>query len=201
MLQICQNSIFVGFTYYIYLISFIFQITENIRKALQSSAKVKTASKIHLMRIKQKAKGPKTVPPKYRIYFAIKKPVNMEPKHVKIVNELENLNQIETVVLDPDLKDTIPVFISSTWSLGRAIDSICDSCNIQNDNNKVGPTKIRIFRQLDGYCISPVKLDVEVQDLLKNEVLLEGDKLVMEYISTDILNSLHDTAQVFLIKE
>ncbi|XP_047503998.1 AN1-type zinc finger protein 1-like [Pieris napi] len=174
------------------------KITENIRKALQSSAKVKTASKIHLMRLKQKAKGPKTVTPKDRIYFAIKKPINVEAKPVKVISDFENLRQIDTVVLDPDLKDTNPVFISATWSLGRAIDSICDSCNIQNDNNKVGPTKLRIFRQLDGYCISPVKMDVEIQDLIKNEILLEGDKLVMEYISTDVLNCLDDTAQVFI---
>ncbi|CAK1551321.1 unnamed protein product [Leptosia nina] len=177
------------------------KITENIRKALQSSAKVKTASKIHLMRIKQKAIGPKAVPPKDRTYFAIRKPTNTEAKSVKIVNDMENLVDLGTVSLDPDLKDTVPIFINANWSLGRAIDSVCDTCNITNNNNKIGNTKLRLFRQLDGYCISPVKMDVEVQELIKNELLLEGDKLVMEYISTDVLNSLDDTAQVFLNQE
>ncbi|KAJ8731131.1 hypothetical protein PYW07_004295 [Mythimna separata] len=88
------------------------KITENIRKALQSSAKVKTASKIHLMRIKQKAIGPKTIPPSDRVYFAIKKPLNMEPKPIRIIQEEDNITKFESVTLDPDLKDTVPVFIS-----------------------------------------------------------------------------------------
>ncbi|CAB3227289.1 unnamed protein product [Arctia plantaginis] len=174
------------------------KVTENIRKALQSSAKVKTASKIHLMRIKQKAVGLKTIPTPDRIYFAVKKPLSMEPKPVKIIREENSLEKIEGVTLDPDLKDTVPTFISSKWSLGRAIDSICESCNIKNDNNKVTNVKLRLFRQLDNYCISPLKMDVEISELIKNEILLEGDKLVVEYISSNILSELEEHAQLFL---
>ncbi|CAH0591554.1 unnamed protein product [Chrysodeixis includens] len=175
------------------------KITENIRKALQSSKKVQTASKVHLMRIKSKAVGPKQVTPVHRVFFSIKKPVDMKPKPVKIVKEEDCITNIETVTLDPDLKDTVAVFISSQWTLGRAIDGICDSCNIKNDNNKVGPVKLRLFRQLDNYCISPLKMDVEIAELLKTEVLLEGDKLVMEYIDSNILNDIDENAQLFLI--
>ncbi|XP_026488179.2 AN1-type zinc finger protein 1-like [Vanessa tameamea] len=175
------------------------KITENIRKALQSSAKVKTASKIHLMRIKQKALGPKSVSTADRVYFAIKKPANYQAKNVKIISDIDNIMQIESVTLDPDLKDTVPVFISTKWSLGRAIDSICDSCNIKNENNKMGDTKLRLFRQLDGYCISPLKMDVNISELLSTEVLLEGDKLVIEYIDSDVIISLNETAQIFLL--
>ncbi|XP_075978020.1 AN1-type zinc finger protein 1-like [Anticarsia gemmatalis] len=174
------------------------KITENIRKALQSSAKVKTASKIHLMRIKQKAKGPKTILASDRIYFAIKKPENMDPKPTKIIQEEEKILKFENLTLDPDLKDTVPAFISSKWSLGRAIDSICDTCNIKNDNNKISAVKLRLFRQLDNYCISPLKMDVEICELVKNEVLLEGDKLVVEYIDSGVLNELDEHAQLFL---
>ncbi|XP_072949572.1 AN1-type zinc finger protein 1-like [Epargyreus clarus] len=174
------------------------KITENIRKALQSSAKVKTASKIHLMRIKQKALGLKSVAASQRVYFAIKKPINMEPKHVKIVQDIDNINIIESVTLDPDLKDTVPVFVCSKWSLGRAIDSICDTCNIKNDNNKMGDIKLRLFRQLDGYCISPLKMEVIIEELIAKEILLEGDKLVIEYISTDVINKLDDNTHIFL---
>ncbi|KAF9807510.1 hypothetical protein SFRURICE_006006 [Spodoptera frugiperda] len=174
------------------------KITENIRKALQSSAKVKTASKIHLMRIKQKAVGPKTIPASDRVYFAIKKPVNMEPKPIKIVQEEDSITKFDSVTLDPDIKDTVPVFISSKWSLGRAIDSICDSCNIKNDNNKISSVKLRLFRQLDSYCISPIKMDVEISELMKNEVLLEGDRLLVEYIDSNALSELEEHAQLFL---
>lgn len=175
-----------------------FQITENIRKALQSSAKVKTASKIHLMRIKQKALGPKSVSSSDRVYFSIKKPLNLDPKKVEIVENINNIKPIESVTLDPDLKDTVPVFISTKWSLGRAIDSICDSCNIKNENNKAGDTKLRLFRQLDGYCISPLKMDVDISELLSKEVLLEGDKLVMEYIDNKVISGLDENTQIFL---
>ncbi|XP_053609812.1 AN1-type zinc finger protein 1-like [Plodia interpunctella] len=174
------------------------KITENIRKALQSSAKVKTASKIHLMRIKQKAKGPKTVPATDRVYFAIGKPKSTDPKSVKIIQEVGNLVNMDAITLDPDLKDCIPVFINTKWSLGRAIDSICDTCGISNDNNKIGDTKLRLFRQLDGYCISPVVMDVEIQQLMQKEVLLEGDKLVVEYVDSSVLCSLDENSQMFL---
>ncbi|KAM3957135.1 AN1-type zinc finger protein 1 [Aphomia sociella] len=174
------------------------KITENIRKALQSSAKVKTASKIHLMRIKQKAIGPKTIPASDRVYFAVAKPKNMDPKNVKIIKDASNLSNIESITLDPDLKDTVPLYISSKWSLGRAIDSICDSCNIKNDNNKTGKTKLRLFRQLDNYCISPLKMDVEIGNLIEKEVLIEGDKLVIEYIDSEDLNNLDKSCHLFL---
>ncbi|XP_028159437.1 AN1-type zinc finger protein 1-like [Ostrinia furnacalis] len=173
-------------------------ITENIRKALQSSAKVKTASKIHLMRIKQKAVGPKSVPVSDRVYFAIGKPKNMEPKTVKVIDDVNNLVKIDNLNLDPDLKGAVGVFVSTKWSLGRAIDSICDSSNITNNNNRMEKVKLRLFRQLDGYCISPIKMDVEIGDLMKQEVLIEGDKLIIEYIDTNILRNLDEHAQIFL---
>ncbi|XP_039753203.1 AN1-type zinc finger protein 1-like isoform X2 [Pararge aegeria] len=175
------------------------KITENIRKALQSSAKMKTASKIHLMRIKQKAQGPKSIPVTDRVYFAIKKPIDLQPKAVIIVKDENNIKNIESLTLDPDLKDTVPLFISKKWSLGRTIDSICDTSNIKNDNNKIGDTKLRLFRQLDGYCVSPLKMDVEIEELLAREILLEGDKLVVEYIDNNVINTIQeDNAQIFL---
>lgn len=150
------------------------------------------------MRIKQKAVGPKTIPASDRVYFAIKKPVNMEPKPIRIVQEEDSITKFDSVTLDPDIKDTVPVFISSKWSLGRAIDSICDSCNIKNDNNKISSVKLRLFRQLDSYCISPIKMDVEISELMKNEVLLEGDRLLIEYIDSNALSELEEHAQLFL---
>lgn len=150
------------------------------------------------MRIKQKAKGPKSIPPSDRVYFAIGKPKTMEAKSVKLVEDENKLIALESVTLDPDLKDSVPVFISSKWSLGRAIDSICDTCNIKNDNNKMGDVKLRLFRQLDGYCISPQKMDVEVGALMTREVLLEGDKLLMEYVDGSTLSGLSENTEIFL---
>lgn len=150
------------------------------------------------MRIKQKALGPKSIPVGDRVYFSIKKPLNVEPKPVKIVQEIENLDHIESISLDPDLKGTVPVFISTKWSLGRAIDSICETCNIKNENNKVGSTKLRLFRELDGYCVSAKTMDLDIQELLSKEVLLEGDKLIVEYIDDNIVGSVDENVQIFL---
>lgn len=165
---------------------------------MQSTSKVKTASKIHLMRIKQKAIGPKTVPPNDRVYFAIIKPKNLDAKEIKIIEDINNLTPIQTVTLDPDLKDSVPIFISSKWSMGRSIDSICEYCKITNENNKMGPTKLRLFRQLDGYCISPLKMDVEISELIKNDILIEGDRLTIEYVSNNVFSDLTENSQLFL---
>lgn len=150
------------------------------------------------MRVKQKAIGPKTIPASDRVYFAIIKPTNTEPKTARIVEDVNNLEPIDNITLNPELKDSIAVFISSKWSLGRAIDSICELCNISNDNNKIGDSKLRLFRQLDGYCISPVKMDVEISVLMKNEILIEGDRLLIDHISIEVLNSLGELSQLFI---
>lgn len=122
----------------------------------------------------------------------------MDPKPVKIIQSEENITLIESVSLDPDLKDTIATYISSQWSLGKAIDSICETCNIKNDNNKISNIKLRLFRQIDGYCISPLRMDVEMNELIQRQVLLEGDKLVVEYIYKQVLDSLDENDQILL---
>lgn len=150
------------------------------------------------MRLKQKAIGPNVKPLTSRVYFAIRKPANMDPKPVKIIQSEENIALIESVSLDPDLKDTIATYVSSQWSLGKAIDCICETCNIKNDNNKISTVKLRLFRQIDGYCISPLKMDIEMTDLIQKQVLLEGDKLIVEYIDKDILDKLEEDDHIFL---
>lgn len=174
------------------------KITENLRKALQSSTKMKTASKIHLMRIKQKAIGPKSIPSKDRVYFAIIKPKTTEPKSTRTIQDVENLVFLETLNLEPDLKDSVAVFVSKNWSLGRSIDSICESCKIINENNRIGFNKLRLFRDLDGYCISPTNMAMEMCELLKIDVLTEGDRLKIEYVNSDVLNDLTENCQLFL---
>lgn len=122
----------------------------------------------------------------------------MDAKPVDIIEDVEKIRPIGSIVLEPDLKGTNAVFISSKWSLGRAIDSICDSCNITNDNNKMDGPKLRLFRQLDKYCISPVRNDIEIGELMRLDVLVEGDKLMIEYIQSSVFNNLHETSHVFL---
>lgn len=150
------------------------------------------------MRIKQKAIGDKTQPPTKRMYFAIKKPENTAPKPIKILTKEDELLKIESMTIDPDLKDTMAIYINADWSVGRALDGICDLCKIKNVNNIPGSSKVKLFRSFDGYCISPVKNDVEIKALIDQQVLQQGDKLTVEYVDTELLKSVDENAQLFL---
>lgn len=159
---------------------------------------MKTAAKIQLMRIKQKAIGDKTQSTTKRMYFAIKKPKNTIPKPVKILTKEDELLKIESITIDPDLKDTVAIYINADWSIGRALDAICELCKITNVNNIPGSSKVKLFRLFDGYCISPVRNDIEIKELIHQQVLQQGDKLTVEYVDTHLLRSVDENAQLFL---
>lgn len=152
------------------------------------------------MRIKQRAVGFKTIHPNDRVYFAVLKPRNTKPKPILVLNDVDNIKPIENVVLNPDLKGTHPVFVSKKWSLGKAVDSICDVVSIPNRNNEWGDSKLRIFRDLDKYCVSPHKMDIEISELIKQEILIEGDRIIIEYISSQELSAIDENCQLFLNK-
>lgn len=149
------------------------------------------------MRIKQKSIGDKTQPVTKRMYFAIKKPKNTDPKPVKIATKEDDF-KIDSITIDPDLKDATALYINADWSLGRALDGICELCKIKNVNNTPGSTKVKLFRCFDGYCISPSKNDVLISELVERRILQQGDKLTVEYVDTDMLNSLDENTQLFL---
>lgn len=70
------------------------QLEENLEKAKRKSKTAETANKVQLMRIKNKATGPKTVSVMDRVYFNIDHPKTMPSK-------------------------TSPVFISKLWTVGK----------------------------------------------------------------------------------
>lgn len=114
------------------------------------------------MRIKNKATGLKTIPPSDRVYFNIQN---------KIKNQLT------------------PVFVSKNWSLGRAIDAIAVELKLQNCNNKAQALKLRLFRKKDFHIVCE-NLSETLENLLKTDVIIDGDTLILEYVNNDcvILN-------------
>lgn len=138
-------------------------ISFQIESKLSSVKKTKnsaTANKIQLMRIKNKATGLKTIPSSDRIYFNI-----------------QRLNKNELT----------PVFLSKTWSLGRAIDGIATELKLQNHNNKAQALKLRLFKKEDFNILSK-ELSQTLEQLLKSGDIIDGDTLLLEYVNDDCVS-------------
>lgn len=121
------------------------------------------ASKLQLMKIKNKATGQKSIPTTNRVYFNI----GFGPSH--------NSEKI------------VPVFVSNTWSLGRTIDAIADECKLQNNNNKGVEKKLRLFKKEDSRLVSG-DLSIALSTLLADKVIVDGEDLIIEYVSDSCVN-------------
>lgn len=112
------------------------------------------------MRLKNKATGLKTIPTTDRVYFNIQR---------------------------KEKNDFTPVFVSKTWSLGRAIDGIATELKLQNHNNKTAALKLRLFKKEDFKILS-TDLSQTLEQLLKSGVIIDGDTLLLEYVSDDCVS-------------
>nr|XP_022902171.1 AN1-type zinc finger protein 1-like [Onthophagus taurus] len=135
------------------------QIDENIAKA---KLKGKNTQKIQLMRLKGKAVGLNSIPSVDRVYFNI--------THPKITPE-----------------KTTAIFVSKTWTLGRVIDAIADEIKITNKNNQANVLKLRLFKKETGETVSSI-MSKKLEDLLKADEIVDGEELLIEYVSEDCKN-------------
>ncbi|KAJ8911864.1 hypothetical protein NQ315_012530 [Exocentrus adspersus] len=117
------------------------------------------AHKIQLMRIKNRATGIKSVPIPDRIYFNV-------------------------IFLKEGNEKATAVFVSKQWSLGRAIDAIAQELKLENNNNKRNEKKLRLFKK-DTKEIVSNKMSTGLQILLQDDILINGEDLVIEYIEND----------------
>ncbi|XP_044745931.1 AN1-type zinc finger protein 1-like [Coccinella septempunctata] len=131
------------------------EISKSIENAKKNEKKRKLACKIQLMRLKGRAVGLKSIPTTDRLHFNIVLPSKSEKA----------------------------VFISKTWTLGKAIDAIAQECSLQNNNNKSGELKLRLFKT-DKTILSKVMSD-SILDLLHKESIIDGETLIIEYVSDD----------------
>lgn len=134
------------------------------------------------MKLKSKAIGQKSIPTADRVYLAIRKPfdnnskaLQSNPKDIQISTQFD--------------ERTMPVFVSKNWTVGRCIDSISDLFCIKNENNIPAAPKLRLFRESDSMSICIDKMDQSIQNLLDKKIIIDGEKLVLEYISNDFISN------------
>ena len=107
------------------------------------------------MRLKGKANGLKTIPTANRRYF-----LAYGPK--------ENARQVPPK----------PTFVSHDWTIGKVTDMISKSFNVfkVEDNTK----RPKLFHHSTGQLVTQ-QMDVTLQNLLDNNVLTEGQSLILEF--------------------
>lgn len=118
------------------------------------------ANKVQLMKIKNKAGGLKTIPTTDRIYFNV---------------SFCDSNKLER---------TTPLFVSSQWTVGRAIDAIAQEMKLINNNNKSTEKKLRLFRKVNKEIVSE-GVHVLLRDLVTKKVILDGENLIIQYVQDD----------------
>lgn len=140
------------------------KVEKALRKA-ESTQLQPMAQKIRLMKIKGKALGDGKIPTDNRIYFSV---------HPPSINE------------NPDLKPA-PLYTSKEWSVGRTIDLFSKKMKVPNKNNEANEPKLRLFKLSDGSLISSTT-DIIMANLIDKSIL-NGDSLVLNYVSDDILKN------------
>ena len=68
--------------------------------------------------------------------------------------------------------------------LGKVVDTVATLVCLENKNNISNAPKLKLFKNIDGTTVSE-ELDVLVEDLISQEVIFNGDLLIMEYIEND----------------
>ncbi|CAH1981331.1 unnamed protein product [Acanthoscelides obtectus] len=108
-----------------------------------------------------KATGVKSIAQMNRLYFSVSK-------------------------IDGNTEKAVAVFVSNQWSLGRAIDSIADEMKLQNNNNKSGEKKLRLFKKEDKEILTQ-NMSVNLSALLEDNIIVDGDSLIIEYVDDDCI--------------
>ncbi|XP_075228810.1 AN1-type zinc finger protein 1-like isoform X2 [Lycorma delicatula] len=140
-------------------------VEERLRMAQQSSpSKQRLVNKIKLMKIKGKAFGDNRIPETDRVFFLVYYPYT-----------------------EGTSKESRPLFVSKTWSVGRAIDFFAKRMKVENNNNVEDAPKLRLFLKDSGNLITH-QMDTVLETILNDQVIINGDSLVIEYVEPDIVN-------------
>lgn len=145
------------------------------------------------MKLKQKATGEKSVSTADRMYFAVKRPLDMAPKILQSVPK--DISNIKYDFSDTSVK---AVYVSKNWSIGRSIDSIAEICGIKNENHLPKSAKLKLFRESDGLCVGMFEMELTMKHLIDNNVLIDGERIHFDYITTENMNDLDKNVPYFL---
>ena len=121
----------------------------------------KMAAKLALMKLKLHSKGDQGLPDNERVYFSV------------YVQNLQSIPQ--------------SLFVSSKWTIGKALDYMCHHLKLQNNNDKSSDLKLKLCCESTGDAI---RTDVTVQSVLDNALLFNGSSVVIALLKSNIDNYL-----------
>ena len=79
-------------------------------------------------------------------------------------------------------------FVSVSWTMGKAIDSIADLLGIPNSNNVSTSKKLRVFHHDTGFIVAD-QMDTLLAELFKNNNLIDGQSIILEYCNDEKVDS------------
>jgi len=123
----------------------------------RSKAAQRTAAKVQLMKLKQKSVGVSGVPHSERVYFLVSTPSGK----------------------------SCGCWVSSTWSIGRVVDSLAEHTGTANNNNVAGAKRLKGFRAGDGKGLCH-RMDRLLSELVQGEEVFDGDSLLLAYVEEDV---------------
>ncbi|XP_072169250.1 AN1-type zinc finger protein 1-like [Diadema setosum] len=117
----------------------------------------KMAAKVALMKMKMHALGDQSIPQKERVFFHVHLPKSCTDRHK-------------------------PMFFSSMWSVGKAVDRTAALLSLKNENNIASAKKLRMFHPESGDVLA---MDAKLESLLAAESdlpLYSGGGIILEYV-------------------
>ncbi|XP_071824083.1 AN1-type zinc finger protein 1-like [Apostichopus japonicus] len=129
----------------------------NPRRQTPKSEKARqTAAKVALMKMKMHAKGDTGIPQLERVYLEVCLPARTT-------------------------LDKKPYFFSSSWSIGRIVDWLANTLKLENENDKEGTQKLKLFH---SDTFQAFTMDTKLRDLMNKEKdqLYSGSEVILDYV-------------------
>lgn len=136
----------------------------QVQEKLKAAKNRALANKIKLMKIKGSAKGAKSIPTTERMYFLVAPPLEGKDKSC-----------------------AKSIFVDKNCNIGKAIDSFSKILKIDNKNNDTTAPQLRLFNT-SGEILSE-ELSVLLKDLVSDGSIIDGDSLILEYITKEELEN------------
>ena len=142
-------------------------ISKPVNAAKLSAKSAATASKIALIKLKQKATGDKSIADADRVFFNIILPLGSRKK-------------------------SVPMYFSQNWYVGKAIDKAASAASISNKNNIAGTQRLCMFEGSYGRLCPSGRTISSLLNASGDISLYSGATVILEYAeeTTEQLTSL-----------
>jgi len=141
--------------------------SKPLNAAKLSAKSAVTASKIALIKLKQKATGDKSIPDDERVFFNVILPIG-------------------------SAKKSLPMYFSQSWYVGKAIDRAAAAASISNKNNVAGVRRLCMFETSCGRLCPSGRTISSLLNATGDISLYNGAAVILEYAeeTTEQLTSL-----------